>query len=42
MTTSFDSPLELQQIVDAAEPGRVTPPDQPATRPARLAGGGGG
>lgn len=39
MTTSFDSPLELPQIVDnAAKLGRVTAVGQTATRPA-LPGG---
>ncbi len=39
MATSFDLPLELQQIVDAAgKRGGITDPDQPATRPAALRG----
>ena len=40
MTNRLDPPLELQQIgVDAAEPGSVTPLDQPATRRAVWRGG---
>jgi hypothetical protein len=40
MSTSFDSPLELPQIVvDATEPGGMTAPSQPATRAAALRGG---
>ena len=39
MTTRFDSPLELQPIVDAAgKRGNITDPDQPATRPVALRG----
>ena len=39
MTTRFNSPLEMQQIVvDAAEPGSMTAPDPATTRAAGLQG----
>ena len=41
MTTSFDSPLKLQQIVDAAEPGSVTPQTSPQPALPVWRGGGG-